>query len=423
MKLRYFVLGILSLALQPHGGAQTVIPLSPADTTVVARGDTVADVQDSVAAAGDSLLPWAQRVRQRIDRLVSAPMFETSFTGIGVYDITADSLVYSKDIRQTMRPASTAKVLTAITALQQLGGSYRFETSLYTEGAVEDSVLKGNVYIKAGMDPMFGHDDMRAFAAAIREMGIDSIAGEIRADVSVKDTLKWGEGWCWDDDMPPLRALLYNGRDRFMDEFFSALSEQGVKFTPAYSIRKVGTAKCAITRYHTIDQILMPMLKESDNTYAESLFYQLGAQDRRDYAGAKHSAAKVKAMISRMGLDASRYVVADGSGVSLYNYASPELLMKALVYARSRSNIYDHLYPALPVAGVDGTLERRMRGTAAQYNVHAKTGTLEGVITLAGYATSPEGHELAFAIFNQGVLHDRNARNFQDRVCRAITEK
>ena len=422
MKLRYFVLGILYLALPPHGGAQTVIPLSPADTTVVAQGDSVAAAEDSVVAAGDSLLPWVQRVRQRIDRLVSAPMFETSFTGIGVYDITADSLVYSKDIRQTMRPASTAKVLTAITALQQLGGSYRFETSLYTEGAVEDSVLKGNVYIKAGMDPMFGHDDMRAFAAAIRELGIDSIAGEIRADISVKDTLKWGEGWCWDDDMPPLRALLYNGRDRFMDEFFSALSEQGVRFTPAYSIKKVGTAKCVITRYHTIDQILMPMLKESDNTYAESLFYQLGTQDKRDYAGAKLSAAKVKAMISRMGLDASRYVIADGSGVSLYNYASPELLMKALVYARSRSNIYDHLYPALPVAGVDGTLERRMRGTAAQYNVHAKTGTLEGVITLAGYATSPEGHELAFAIFNQGVLHDRNARNFQDRVCRAITE-
>lgn len=422
MKLRYFVLGIVSLAFSLHGGAQTVIPLSTADTTVVAQGDSVVAAEDSVVAAGDSLLPWVQRVRQRIDRLVSAPMFETSFTGIGVYDITADSLVYSKDIRQTMRPASTAKVLTAITALQQLGGSYRFETSLYTEGAVEDSVLKGNVYIKAGMDPMFGHDDMRAFAAAIRELGIDSIAGEIRADVSVKDTLKWGEGWCWDDDMPPLRALLYNGRDRFMDEFFSALSEQGVRFTPAYSIRKVGTAKCVITRYHTIDQILMPMLKESDNTYAESLFYQLGAQDKRDYAGAKLSAAKVKAMISRMGLDASRYVIADGSGVSLYNYASPELLMKALVYARSRSNIYDHLYPALPVAGVDGTLERRMRGTAAQYNVHAKTGTLEGVITLAGYAKSPEGHELAFAIFNQGVLHDRNARNFQDRVCRAITE-
>ncbi len=416
MKPWFFVLCALFVAPTFHCGAQTVIPLPPDDTTTVVQSG-------EVAAMGDSTIPWAQRIKQRIDRLVSAPMFETSLTGIAIYDITADSLVYSKNMRQTMRPASTAKVLTAITALQQLGGSYRFETSLYAEGAVEDSVLKGNIYIKAGMDPMFGHDDMRAFAAAIKEMGIDSIAGEIRADISVKDTLKWGEGWCWDDDMPPLRALLYNGRDRFMSEFFGALSEQNIRHSPRYAIKKVGDAKCIITQYHTIDQILMPMLKESDNTYAESLFYQLGAQDGRDYAGAKTSAVKVKAMISRMGLDASRYVIADGSGVSLYNYASPELLMRALVYARSRSNIYDHLYPALPVAGADGTLERRMRGTAAQYNVHAKTGTLEGVITLAGYATSPEGHELAFAIFNQGVLHDRNARNFQDRVCRAITEK
>ena len=123
-------------------------PVSDGDTTIAARNDTVAIAEDSIAAAGDSLLPWAERVRQRIDRLVAVPMFETSLTGIGVYDITADSLVYSRNIRQTMRPASTEKVLTAITALQQLGGSYRFETSLYTEGAVEDSVLKGNVYIK-----------------------------------------------------------------------------------------------------------------------------------------------------------------------------------------------------------------------------------------------------------------------------------
>ncbi len=427
MRLRHILLGLLTLAPAFCATAQVSVVSGNADSTiVVANGDSLVAEKDSVVAAGDSLLPWVQRVRARIDRLLCDQMFTTSFVGMGIYDITADSMVYAKDIKQTMRPASTEKVLTAITALQQLGGSYRFETSLYTEGVVEDSVLKGNVYIKGGMDPMFGHDDMRAFAAAIKGLGIDSIAGDVRIDICIKDTLKWGSGWCWDDDMTPLRALLYNGRDKFMPEFYSALEEQGVKAPANYAVKKVSdasAAKCVITRYHTIDQILMPMLKESNNTYAEALFYQLGAQDKRDYAGAKYSAAKVKAMVSRMGLDASRYVVADGSGVSLYNYASPELLLKALLYARSRSNIYDHLYPALPVAGVDGTLGRRMRGTAAQYNVHAKTGTLEGVITLAGYAKSPEGHELAFAIFNQGILHDRNARNFQDRVCRAITEQ
>ena len=371
----------------------------------------------------DVALPWPRNIQYRLDSLLRHPMFETSTVGLEVYDLTADSILYKVNEHQMLRPASTMKLLTAITAIDKLGGSYQFRTQLYYTGKVEDHTLTGDLYCVGGFDPRFNIDDMNAFVESIRCMGVDTIRGSIVADRSMKDADLLGEGWCWDDDMPPLRALLYNGRDRFMPEFFNALDEQGIKYQRTYAVRKVETAKCLVTRYHTIDQILMPMLKESDNTYAESLFYQLGAQDKRDYAGAKHSVAKVKAMISKMGLDASRYVVADGSGVSLYNYASPELLMKALVFARSRSNIYDHLYPALPVAGVDGTLERRMRGTAAQYNVHAKTGTLEGVITLAGYATSPEGHELAFAIFNQGVLHERNARNFQDRVCRAMTEK
>ena len=427
--LRKIVVCVAMLAFHAVCMAQVKVYNDNPDSTAVSLSDSIVALPDSTVAAEDTLLPWVESVRMRIDHLLAAPMFETSQVGMCVYDITADSLVYARNMRQTMRPASTEKVLTAVTALLQLGGSYRFETSLYADGTVTDSVLEGNIYIRGGMDPMFGHDDMRAFALAVKGLGIDSIAGEICADISIKDTLKWGNGWCWDDDMPPLRALLYNGKDCFMQEFFSALDEQGI--TVNVSSRRFTTTKIndatdiqsIVKRYHTIDQILIPMLKDSENTYAEALFYQLGAQDKRDYAEAKFSASKVKAMISRVGLDPSRYVVADGSGVSLYNYASPELLMKVLVYARSRSNIYDHLYPSLPVAGSDGTLERRMRGTAAQYNVHAKTGTLEGVITLAGYAMSPEEHELAFAIFNQGVMHARNARNFQDKVCRAITEK
>ena len=393
----------------------------------VAPADSV-DASDSVGIqqAGDSLLPWNVRVCHRLEKLTADPMFETSQLGLCIYDITADSIVWQKGMRQTLRPASCEKLLTAITALQRLGGSYRFETTLYAEGEITDSVLHGNIYIRGGMDPLFGHDDMRAFASTIREAGIDSIAGEIRLDVSVKDTLTWGKGWCWDDDMTPLRALLYNGKDRFRPEFLHALSEMGIGTTGCFAVSRIEDAvnpRSLVTRYHTIDQVLMPMLKESDNTCAEALFYQLGAQDKRSYPSSSLSAAKVSAMTERYGLDPSRYSVVDGSGVSLYNYASAELLVRALLYARQRSNIYGHLYPSLPVAGEDGTLRSRMRGTKAQYNIHAKTGTLEGVITLAGYATSSEGHELAFAIMNQGVLHAANARRFQDRVCRAITEK
>ncbi len=91
-----------------------------------------------------------------------------------------------------------------------------------------------------------------------------------------------------------------------------------------------------------------------------------------------------------------------------------------LRYAHANSNIYPYLYSALPIAGKDGTLKKRMVGTEAAGNVRAKTGTLTGVITLAGYCTASNGHELAFAILNNGVMHDNNARNFQNKICVAL---
>ena len=134
-------------------------------------------------------MPWPQRVKSRLDSLMSDELLSTSQLGMCVYDITADSLLYGHNMQQTLRPASTEKLLTAITALHVLGGSFRFVTSLYVDGEVRDSVLYGNVYIKGGMDPAFGHDDMRAFANSLIEKGIYRIDGEIVADISFKDTL------------------------------------------------------------------------------------------------------------------------------------------------------------------------------------------------------------------------------------------
>ena len=71
---------------------------------------------------------------------------------------------------------------------------------------------------------------------------------------------------------------------------------------------------------------------------------------------------------------------------------------------------------------MDGTLEKRMRGTAAQGNVHAKTGTVTGISSLAGYCTTADGHVLAFCIINQGVLNGKPGRDFQDRVCKVLCE-
>lgn len=174
---------------------------------------------------------------------------------------------------------------------------------------------------------------------------------------------------------------------------------------------------------HTIDQILLPMMKKSDNLFAESLFYQMAAQSGHPYANHKRGSRLVSQFLGHIGISSTTYQVADGSGLSLYNYLTPQLLVTALRYAYRDERIYRHLLPSLPIAGEDGTLQRRMTSGAVRGNVRAKTGTVEGVSSLAGYLTAPNGHTFCFAIINQGIRHTSTGRNFQDRVCRAMTEE
>jgi D-alanyl-D-alanine carboxypeptidase/D-alanyl-D-alanine-endopeptidase (penicillin-binding protein 4) len=127
-------------------------------------------------------------------------------------------------------------------------------------------------------------------------------------------------------------------------------------------------------------------------------------------------------LLDYIGLDADRYKLADGSGLSLYNYLSAEAMVMLLRHAEREPTVFERLLQSLPIAGIDGTLKKRMAGTPAQGNVRAKTGTVTGVSALAGYCTAPNGHRLAFSIINQGIRRSSEGRDFQDRVCVALCQ-
>ena len=369
----------------------------------------------------EQALPWNIAVAKHLDNLLKHDMFETSTVGMMVYDLDADSVLCSHNARLLLRPASTMKLVTAIAAIDRLGGSYQFKTELCYTGEVSDRTLTGDIYCVGGFDPRFNSDDMRAFVEAIHKMGVDTIRGHLYADKSMKDYDLLGEGWCWDDDNPVLTPLIYGRKDQFMERFERELRESGLVVQAfASTAVKPDTAFCICARYHTIDQILMRMMKESDNLYAESLFYQLAASGGARPASARHARQYIRRLIDKVGLHGQRYRIADGSGLSLYNYVTAELEVRLLRYAYRYQNIYIHLLPSLPKAGVDGTLEKRMHGTFTKDNVKAKTGTLTGVISLAGYCTAANGHQLCFAILNQGVMRASDARHFQDRVCEVL---
>ena len=383
-------------------------------------------VSMAVSAQIDSLeqsLPWSQNMQAKLDSMMHDPLLDYTQMGLMVWDLTDDKSLFSKDQRQLLRPASTMKLLTAITSLDYLGTDYQFTTSLYYTGEMKNHQLEGDLYCVGGMDPAFSQEDMQAFVAGIKQLGITSIRGNIVFDKSMKDTLKWGEGWCWDDKNPTLSPLLVDRKADFAEQFVSMLSSNDINLEETTLIEgdlpEDATLITACKRH--IDQILLRMLKDSDNLYAEAIYFQIAARTEHP-AKALYAQRQQRALLERAGLRSGVYRLADGSGLSLYNYLSAESLLQILRYAYKRQHIYKHLLPALPVAGEDGTLKKRMRDTAAEGNVQAKTGTLTGIISLAGYCTASNGHRLCFAIINQGVQRAREARDFQDKICNIICE-
>lgn len=358
---------------------------------------------------------------EKIDSLLSQDMFRRTNVGMMVWDLDADSLLFEHNSQQLLRPASTMKLITAITAINTLGTDYSFETNLYINGVQDSTTLKGNVYVKGGMNPTFDNIDMEAFVNSIVELGIDTIKGSLIADRSFKDDLEFGEGWCWDDKNPSLTPLLYKRKDNFFSTFGKMLLEKGIVIVDGYCEGQTPTdARLIATRSNSLETILWKAMKDSDNLYAESIYYHIAAS-RKTPATAKTAQKVEKELVERIGLNPDGYRFADGSGLSLYNYVTAELEVMFLRYAYQNKHIYNLLRYSLPIAGVDGTLKKRMQKTSAYENVVAKTGTVTGVSSLAGYCKSPEGHTIAFAIINQGILKTSEAKDFQDSVCIALT--
>ena len=373
--------------------------------------------------SGLSLVATAQdSLRIRLDSLLCDPIFETTQVGVMVYDLTADSVYYQYNARQLLRPASTMKLVTAITALDQLGPKYDFKTSVYYTGAIKNRTLVGNVYCVGGFDPTLTLNDVTDMALSIQQLGIDSIAGRLVADRTMKEAVDYGEGWCWDDDNPMLTPLSIGRKNIFLTTFAEEVARLGINLENVKLVegQLPSNARHLTTIRHNISQVLDRMMKKSDNFYAEAVFYQTAASVRKPLAKASDATGVTRKLLKRLGLNADAYRLADGSGLSLYNYVSAELLCILLKHAWHSPQIHDALWVSLPIAGVDGTLEKRMVNTAADGNVRAKTGTVTGISSLAGYCKAENGHQLCFSIINQGIMRNADGRSFQDRVCQVL---
>ena len=156
------------------------------------------------------------------------------------------------------------------------------------------------------------------------------------------------------------------------------------------------------------------MNKPSDNLLAESLIRTLGAvKGKAGTYGAGHTVET--AFFKSLGLDTSAIDLVDGSGLSRFDLITPHVVV-GLLRAMHEKADWQAYYDSLPIAGVDGSLRNRMKGTPAANNVHAKTGSLGGVSSLSGYVKSMGGDLYVFTvIMNNFPGSDADAHAAQDK--------
>lgn len=206
--------------------------------------------------------------------------------------------------------------------------------------------------------------------------------------------------------------------------FYDRLRTRGIAITGSITTGTTPVAAHAVAEFsRPLMQVLSPMMKNSDNHYAEYVFKMIGAVATRGTEGhtADFSRTAIRQCMEACPSDFGKCLLNDGSGLSRRNLITAEALTGTLVMAYHNPNVYRPLYSTMSVAGVDGTLRKRMKKTRAQGNVHGKTGTLRNVSALSGYVTTADGEMLGFAALMNGYSIG-SYKDVQDRIAVRLSE-
>lgn len=216
----------------------------------------------------------------------------------------------------------------------------------------------------------------------------------------------------------------------FLSVLREALREAGVEVQgqalPAdeWPDDRAGVVEALLFTHHSppLGDVLAGMMKPSQNQIAETLLLTVG-RELRGEGSPEAGAAVVDSLLRAWSLPAGELRMADGSGMSRYNLTSPRLLTGLLAHM-DRSASREVWRASLPVAGVDGTLENRMRDPPLRETVIAKTGTLTGVRALSGYLTTAAGEPVAFSLLlDHHLRSSAQADRMMEAALQAVIER
>jgi len=427
-----------------------------------------------------------------LNRIFNAPVMEQGLWGVEVKSLDTGRILYARNPRTLMMPASNMKILTLAAAAETLGWDYRFKTTLEATAPVQDGALKGDLIIVGHGDPSINSRGTRAnalfdeWATALKAAGITRIDGNLIADGSAFDDRRLGQGWSWDylqdGYAAPVSALEYNENvatlsirpgakpgdaaglelapntglgllhhvvtgengsattltvDRpaekpyldvrgtiaadaapvtrdvavanptlyFAHAAVLALQSRGIQvrglprefMRPEFEVPAEPRRVLVESLSPPLRDIATVMMKVSQNLYAETLLKAVGAA-RSGPGSAEEGRRAAAGIFSAWGIPPGGYVQADGSGLSRYDYVTADMIVALLEHLFKDPKHKDAFIATLPIAGKDGTVSSRLKGTRGEGNATAKTGSISNVRALSGYVRTRDGETLAFSI-------------------------
>lgn len=418
----------------------------------------------NTALAATPLLS-ARRVPTLLVAGVADPQLRTALASV-VVDSPTDTcvtvevdgrLVFTHQPDLALAPASNVKLLTAAAILHELGADYRFTTKVLGAAPV-DGTVRGDVVLVGGGDPLLSTQayrdhfaDQPPAATSIEELadrlqaaGVRHITGRLLGDESRYDSVRTVPSWparYYDQHQTgPLSALsLDQGKTSFPEHateenerdvtvtddpprfaattFVQLLAARGISVDggPGVGTAAPGMPELVSIGSPPLRDLVRQMLSTSDNQAAEGFVKELGFTDGAGGTTPDGLAALQRAL-ARLDLPTAGLVLFDGSGLDRDDRASCALVTAVLDHAGEESAVGQ----GLAVAGESGTLRERFRDEPVVGRLRAKTGTLNDVTALSGFADAAAGASITFSYIAVGATVGPNLLGIQDDLAEAL---
>jgi serine-type D-Ala-D-Ala carboxypeptidase/endopeptidase (penicillin-binding protein 4) len=382
-----------------------------------------------LVALGTPVVAGAQQtpLQTRLAKALRVPHVAPARSAAVALDLATGTVLFTQNPGLSLAPASNEKLPLTYAALTTLGPTYRIETDVLGEGEQDGTTFSGTLVLRGGGDPTLSTAGLRSLAAQVRTYGIRRVTGGIVADESYFDSRRMVAGWkpsFFIDESPPLSALVVNrarvGRTVTRSPALAAgtalrtaLRSAGVVVDGTVRMGRVDDFAIPIAQVEspTLAAILRFMDRESDNFTAELLLKQLGAVSL-DRGTSAAGASVVMQALAEAGVPMAGVRIVDGSGLSRLDRLTANAVAATLKAAWADPTVKPAFVAALPVAGVNGTMEDRLRKAPARGRVLAKTGTTSDASALSGYVST----RFVFTVLQNGhPLSYWWARRAQDR--------